>query len=71
MNNDFATHSDVRESVACWVAAFAQDPITEFLLRPGPGYPERLRQFFSLLMLSLTAPKGPPMIAVMAPLLGG
>lgn len=63
MNNDLATHSDVRESVACWVAAFAQDPITEFLLRPGPGYPERLRQFFSLLMQARIALNMPVIVA--------
>jgi ribosomal protein S18 acetylase RimI-like enzyme len=45
-----ASLSDLDESVGCLVPAFAQDPITGFLLQTGPGYRERLAHFFSLLM---------------------
>ena len=50
MNITAASLSELDESVGCLVTAFAQDPITGFLLQPGPGYQERLAQFFSLLM---------------------
>jgi GNAT superfamily N-acetyltransferase len=45
-----ATHSDLDEAVHVLVAAFAEDPITGFLLQTGPNYPERVTRFFSLLM---------------------
>jgi ribosomal protein S18 acetylase RimI-like enzyme len=45
-----ATHSDVDEAVRVLVAAFAEDPITGFLLATGPGYPDRVAGFFSILM---------------------
>ena len=45
-----ATAADVDEAVACLASAFAEDPITGFLLEFGPGYRERVTQFFSLLM---------------------
>lgn len=45
-----ATPSDLDASVACLADAFAQDPITGFLLQSGAGYRERVARFFSLLM---------------------
>jgi ribosomal protein S18 acetylase RimI-like enzyme len=45
-----ASRSDIDESVGCLATAFAQDPITGFLLQTGQGYRERVTQFFSLLM---------------------
>lgn len=45
-----AVPSDLREAARCLTAAFAQDPITSFLLQVGRGYPERLTTFFSLLL---------------------
>jgi len=45
-----ASLSDLEEALACLATAFAQDPITGYLLKPGPGYRERVMQFFSLLM---------------------
>jgi len=45
-----AVLSDVDQAALCLTAAFAQDPITGFLLQEGPEYPGRLMQFFSLLM---------------------
>ena len=45
-----ASSSDIDEAVACLATAFAQDPITGYLLQTGPGYRERVTQFFSLLM---------------------
>jgi ribosomal protein S18 acetylase RimI-like enzyme len=45
-----AAPADLKQAVACLAAAFAEDPITGFLLQTGPGYRERLTQFFSLLM---------------------
>jgi ribosomal protein S18 acetylase RimI-like enzyme len=50
MNITAASLSELDESVDCLVSAFAQDPITGFLLQPGRGYENRLAQFFSLLM---------------------
>ena len=54
-----ASHSDIDESVACVATAFAQDPITGFLLQTGQGYRERVTQFFSLLMRARIALKMP------------
>lgn len=45
-----ATPSDIEPAVRCLAAAFADDPITGFLLQAGPGYRQRVTQFFSLLM---------------------
>jgi ribosomal protein S18 acetylase RimI-like enzyme len=45
-----ATPADVDTAVGCLATAFAQDPITGFLLQTGPDYQERVTQFFSLLM---------------------
>jgi ribosomal protein S18 acetylase RimI-like enzyme len=45
-----ASPSDIDEAVRCLATAFAQDPITGFLLQTGQGYRERVTQFFSLLM---------------------
>ena len=54
-----AMPADVQSAVDVLAAAFADDPITGFLLQPGPGYRARLTQFFSLLMearLTLSMP---------------
>jgi len=45
-----ASLSDIDEAVGCLATAFAQDPITGFLLQTSQGYRERVTQFFSLLM---------------------
>jgi ribosomal protein S18 acetylase RimI-like enzyme len=58
-----ASLTDLDESIGCLVAAFAQDPITGFLLQPGAGYRERLAQFFSLLMRARIALKMPVVLA--------
>jgi ribosomal protein S18 acetylase RimI-like enzyme len=50
MNITSAIPSELDESVGCLAAAFAQDPITGFLLHTGPGYRERVTRFFSILM---------------------
>lgn len=54
-----AMPADVQSAVDVLAAAFADDPITGFLLQPGPGYRARLTQIFSLLMearLTLSMP---------------
>ncbi len=58
-----AAPADIDEAIGCAVAAFGQDPITGFLLDPGPGYPQRLRQFFSLLMRARVALQMPVLVA--------
>jgi ribosomal protein S18 acetylase RimI-like enzyme len=58
-----AAPSDVEQAVGCLAAAFAQDPITGFLLQTGPGYRERVTQFFSLLMRARIALKMPVLVA--------
>jgi ribosomal protein S18 acetylase RimI-like enzyme len=63
MNITAASLSELDESVGCLVKAFAQDPITGFLLQPGPGYQERLAQFFSLLMRARLALEMPVIVA--------
>lgn len=50
MNITTAAPADLDEAVSCLATAFARDPITGFLLQIGPGYRERVTQFFSLLM---------------------
>lgn len=63
MNITTVTLSDLDESIGCLVKAFAQDPITGFLLQPSQGYPERLAQFFSLLMRARIALEMPVVVA--------
>lgn len=58
-----AASSDLHAAVGCMAAAFSQDPITEFLLQAGPGYGERVTQFFSLLMRARLALKMPVLVA--------
>src|SRR5262249_15208883 len=58
-----AAPSDLDEAVSCLTAAFAQDPITGFLLQTGVGYPERVSQFFSLLMRARIALGMPVLVA--------
>jgi ribosomal protein S18 acetylase RimI-like enzyme len=57
------TPSDIDETLACLAPAFAQDPITGFLLGTGPGYRERVTQFFSLLMRARIALDMPVIVA--------
>ena len=45
-----ASCSDVEEVASCLASAFSNDGITGYLLGVGEHYPERLRQFFSLLL---------------------
>lgn len=63
MNITRATLSDVDETVSCLAAAFAEDPITGFLLRTGSGYRERVMKFFSLLMRARIALDMPVLLA--------
>jgi ribosomal protein S18 acetylase RimI-like enzyme len=58
-----ATSSDIDEAVGCLATAFAQDPITGFLLQTGQGYRERVSQFFSLLMRARIALEMPVFVA--------
>jgi ribosomal protein S18 acetylase RimI-like enzyme len=57
-----ATSADLEQSAACLATAFADDPITEFLLQVGRGKRERLVQFFSLLMKARTALNMPVLV---------
>jgi ribosomal protein S18 acetylase RimI-like enzyme len=58
-----AVPSDVHKASLCLTAAFAQDPITGFSLQKGPGYPERMLQFFSILMRARIVLKMPVLLA--------
>lgn len=58
-----ATPSDLGQAVSCLAAAFAEDPITGFLLQAGPGYQKRVTQFFSLLMRARIALGMPVLVA--------
>lgn len=58
-----AAPADLQQAVGCLAAAFAQDPITGFLLQTGPQYTERLTQFFSLLMRARIALGMPVLLA--------
>jgi hypothetical protein len=58
-----ASPSDLDDTVACLATAFAQDPITGFLLHTGSGYRERVMQFFSLLMRARIALEMPVVVA--------
>ena len=58
-----AAASDLGPAVTCLAAAFAEDPITGFLLQPGPHYRERVTQFFSLLMRARIALRMPVLVA--------
>lgn len=49
--------------MSCLATAFAADPITGFLLQPGPTYRERVTQFFSLLMRARIALQMPVLLA--------
>jgi ribosomal protein S18 acetylase RimI-like enzyme len=58
-----AVASDLYNAVPCLTAAFVQDPITGFVLQTGQGYPERLTQFFSLIMRARIALQMPVLVA--------
>jgi ribosomal protein S18 acetylase RimI-like enzyme len=58
-----ASPSDIDEAVGCLATAFAQDPITGFLLQPGQDYRERVTQFFSLLMRARVELRMPAFVA--------
>ena len=58
-----ASNSDVQQAMGCLAAAFAQDPITGFLLQAGPNYQGRLWQFLSLLMRARIALDMPVLVA--------
>ena len=66
-----ASLSDVDEAVGCLATAFAQDPITGFLLQTSQGYRERVTQFFSLLMRARIALEMPVFVARKANGIGG
>lgn len=66
-----ASRSDVDEAVACLATAFAQDPITGFLLQTGQGYRERLTRFFSILMRARIELRMPVFVARAANGIGG
>jgi ribosomal protein S18 acetylase RimI-like enzyme len=58
-----ATPADLEPTVACLATAFADDPITGFLLEAGPAYPPRLTRFFSLLLGARIALGMPVLVA--------
>lgn len=58
-----AAPSDIDEAVQALAAAFAEDPITRFLLEPGPAYPARVTAFFTLLMRARLALGMPVLLA--------
>jgi ribosomal protein S18 acetylase RimI-like enzyme len=58
-----AVPSDIQKAVLCMTTAFAQDPITGFVLQTGRGYADRLTQFFSLLMRARIALQMPVLVA--------
>jgi len=58
-----ANLTDLGEAVDCLAGAFAEDPITGFLLQPGPTYSKRVTQFFSLLMRARLALDMPVIVA--------
>ena len=58
-----ASPADIEQAVACLARAFAEDPITGFLLQTGPGYPDRVAQFFRLLMRARIALGMPVFVA--------
>jgi ribosomal protein S18 acetylase RimI-like enzyme len=58
-----ASPSDHDEAISCLATAFGQDPITGFLLQMGPGYRERVSQFFSILMRARLALGMPVFVA--------
>jgi ribosomal protein S18 acetylase RimI-like enzyme len=58
-----AVPSDLGQAVDCLAGAFAEDPITGFLLQTGPSYRERVTQFFSLLMRARIALDMPVLVA--------
>lgn len=58
-----ANPRDVEPAVNRLAAAFAADPITGFLLQAGPGYRDRVTQFFSLLMRARLALDMPVLVA--------
>jgi len=58
-----AAPSDIEPAVGCLAAAFADDPITGFLLQTGPHYRERVTQFFTLLMRARIALNMPVLVA--------
>jgi ribosomal protein S18 acetylase RimI-like enzyme len=57
-----AVPSDLPRAVRCLAAAFAEDPLTGYLLQTGPGYRERVTEFFSLLMQARIALDMPVLI---------
>ena len=63
MQIDAAAPGDIAQAVDCLAAAFAEDPITGFLLRAGPNHRERLIRFFSLLARARTALGMPLLVA--------
>lgn len=58
-----AASSDIEQTVGCLANAFAQDPITGFLLQTGPGYQERVARFFSLLLRARITLNMPVLVA--------
>lgn len=58
-----AAPSDLHQAVTCLAAAFAQDPITGFVLQNDQGYGRRLTQFFGLLMRARIALHMPVLVA--------
>ena len=66
-----ASRSDIDAAVDCLATAFAHDPITGFLLQTSPGYRERVKQFFSLLMRARIELEMPVFVARGAHGIGG
>ena len=58
-----ASPSDLAEAISCLATAFAQDPITGYLLQTGSGYRDRVSRFFSILMRARLALEMPVFVA--------
>jgi len=58
-----ASPADLDDAVSCLATAFAQDPITGYLLQTGSGYHERVSRFFAILMRARLALEMPVFVA--------
>jgi ribosomal protein S18 acetylase RimI-like enzyme len=63
MNTTAATSLDIEQAVGCLATAFANDPITGFLLQANRANQDRVTRFFSLLMRARIALNMPVLVA--------
>ena len=66
-----ASPADLDDAVSCLATAFAQDPITGYLLQTGSGYHERVSRFFAILMRARLALEMPVFVARSSAGIGG